>query len=57
MQQTSRAQLHLSMLWVQGRLWPRSDAERKAAEEAGYKIDQVTLLQRAPAHNMQGLHP
>ena len=26
---------------ILGRLWPRDDAERKAAEDAGYEIDQV----------------
>lgn len=26
---------------MQGRLWPRSDDERKKAEEAGYDINKV----------------
>lgn len=28
---------------MQGRLWPRSDEERKKAEEAGYDISKVRL--------------
>lgn len=26
---------------IQGRLWPRNDAEREAAEQSGYELDQV----------------
>src|SRR5690348_12331664 len=29
---------------IQGRLWPRTDLERRAAEEAGYDVDQVLTL-------------
>jgi fructose-1,6-bisphosphatase II len=29
---------------LQGRLWPRNDAERKAAVDAGYDLDQVLTL-------------
>lgn len=29
---------------MQGRLWPRSDEERKKAEEAGYDISKVSLI-------------
>lgn len=38
---------------MQGRLWPRSDEERKKAEEAGYDISKVrfTSVQRLfPKH-------
>jgi fructose-1,6-bisphosphatase II len=29
---------------IQGRLWPRNDDERKAAEDAGYDLNQVLTL-------------
>ena len=29
---------------MQGRLWPRSDEERKKAEEAGYDISKVGIF-------------
>src|SRR5207344_2895470 len=29
---------------IQGRLWPRDDTERKAAEDAGYDLNRVLTL-------------
>jgi fructose-1,6-bisphosphatase II len=36
---------------IQGRLWPRDDAERKAAEDAGYDLNQVLGLDDLVAGN------
>ena len=36
---------------IQGRLWPRDDAERKAAEDAGYDLNRVLTLDDLVAGN------
>ena len=37
------SQRHISICVVQGRLWPRTDDERKKALEAGYDVKQVCV--------------
>lgn len=41
---------------MQGRLWPRSDEERKKAEEAGYDISKVSLPASSFFHTQELVH-
>ena len=41
---------------MQGRLWPRSDEERKKAEEAGYDISKVSQAAAGSSSSLSLLH-